>query len=388
MALPVRDITELLSELRRTRTLVTPEELAHRLPPTLPTGLEELDRLLGGGLPQGRIVELGEGQGALGTAISLQILARFTSRGRLAALIDRADAFDPPSAAQAGVALERVLWCRPTTHKEAVRAADALLASGAFALVILDLGPAPRRSRRGPWGAASFREGARVHGGAAGPGPIPFRREARSHVGVVGAGVAPLGKGARALPGAMEPEAASPGEAGRTHGGAAIQAELQLVRTAPGEGAPPDEPRLERYAVRRRRSDPADDTISQAAWLRLARDAESARASLLVLGGEGAGTFAAATLRPLRVRPLFLGAGPGRTFEGLDLTLSLERNKLGLSPGEARLSFRAPELFPTGQRDPLPGAARIGDDPAASLRKAWRLPGGELPLPTADEEAP
>ena len=155
------------------------------------------------------------------------------------------------------------------------------------------------------------------------------------------------------------------------------QAELQLVRTAPGEGAPPDELRFEAYSAvrttRTKRFDPDRDTISQAAWLRLSRDAETARASLVVLGGEGAGTFATASLRPLRSRAVFLGQGPGRTFEGLEITVAMERNKLGLSPGEAQLSFRAPELFPCGIRDPLPGAARISDDPKASRRKAWWL---------------
>ncbi|WP_373047823.1 hypothetical protein [Vulgatibacter sp.] len=321
MALPARDLSQLLSDLRRTRALVTPEELAHRLPPTLPTGLGELDRLLGGGLPQGRIVEIGEVQGALGTALSQQILARFTSSGRLAALVDRADAFDPRSAADAGVDLGRTLWCRPTTHKDAVRAADALLASGAFSLVILDLGPAQPRGRG--------------------------RKPAQQALRVV------------------EPSGPQ---------------EPRLVRTAPGEGAPPDELHFEPYAIRKKRPDPKDDTISQAAWLRLSRDAETARASFLVLGGEGAGTFATASLRPKRARARFLGQGPGRTFEGLEITVALERNKLGLSPGEASLLFRAPELFPTGIRDPLPGAARISDDPAASRRKAWYL--------TADEDPP
>lgn len=330
----VSNLDQLLSDLRRTRALVTPEELAHRLPPVLPTGLGELDRLLGGGLPRGRIVELGEARGALGTALGLRILARFTASGRLAALVDRADAFDPRSAADAGVDLARTLWCRPTSHKDAVRAADALLASGAFALVILDLGPAPQRGRGARGGA-----GLRAVGGA--------------HVGTERR---PGGAVARGTTAAAEP---------------------LLIRTAPGEGAPPDEPRIERYAVRKKRLDPERDTISQAAWLRLARDAESARASLLVLGGEGAGTFATASLRPSRCSARFVGQGPGRTFEGLEITVALERNKLGLSPGEARLSFRAPELFPCAIRDPLPGAARVGDDPAASRRKAWWMAEGD-----------
>jgi len=327
VAAPARDLTQLLSDLRRTRALVSPHELAHRLPPVLPSGLSELDRLLGGGLPEGRIVEIGESKGALGTALAVRILARFTGSGRLAAVVDRRDCFDPRSAAEAGVDLERVLWCRPASHKDAVRATDALLVSGAFALVVLDLGAAPQRRR-------------------------PLARS------VAGGGERPRG-------GVIQLPAQGSGRVVRAD-------EPTVVRTAPGEGAPPDELHVERYAVRKKRSSPEDDTVSQAAWLRLARDAEAARASLLVLGGEGAGTFATASLRPVRTQARFLGTGPGRTFEGLELTVALERNKLGRSPGDtARIAFAAPELFPTDIRDPLPGAARIADDPAASRRKAW-----------------
>lgn len=378
MALPAPDLARLVGDLRRTRALVTPEELAHRLPPMLPTGLGGLDRLLGGGLPQGRIVELGEAGGALGTAVALRILARFTAGGRLAAVVDRADAFDPRSAAEAGVDLARTLWCRPTTHRDAVRAADALLASGAFPLVILDLGPArgPRRGA-GRWaqgGAAGGREAGRGDGGRGGAG-----RWAPAGVGrvrEVGNGVLRGDRGTRGDDGR---------DAADEDGGAVGP---RLIRTAPGEGAPPDEPRLERYAVRRRRPDPDADVVTQGAWLRLARDAEAARASLLVLGGAGAGTFAAAALRPIRCCARFLGEGPGRTFEGLELTLALERNKLGLPPGEVILAFRAPELFPGGSRDPLPGAARVSDDPAASRRKAWWDGGDGAPQGGVADEPP
>lgn len=294
--IPQRPLDELVRDLRRSRALITPQELTHRLPPTVPTGLAELDRLLGGGLPQGRIVEIGEAQGGLGTGLALGILSSLTREGRLAAWVDRMDAFDPRGAAEAGADLERILWCRPTSTKDALRAADVLLASGAFSLVVLDLGPSPAAKPRG-------RASATVH-------PLRGPRQAGVH--------------------------------------------------------------LERYDERPRQPRKRDDgdRIGEGAWLRLSRDAEAARASLLVLGGGGAGAFAAATLRPVRSAARFFGMGPGRTFEGLSLSVALERNKLGLPPGEAALSFRAPELFPTEIRDPAPGCARVGTAPA--LRREGR----------------
>src|SRR5690606_20598098 len=42
-------------------------------------------------------------------------------------------------AREAGLSLSRLLWCRPKDLRAAIRAADALIASGAFPLVVLDL---------------------------------------------------------------------------------------------------------------------------------------------------------------------------------------------------------------------------------------------------------
>lgn len=247
MAIPAKELPRLIDELRRGGMLVRPQEVEHRLPASFPTGLAPLDRLLGGGLPEGCIVELGALGGAA-SALAARVAARFTREGRLVAWLDRGDAFDPRAAAEAGVELPRLLWCRPVEDREALRAADALLASGAFPLVVFDL--------RDP-------------------------RQPKRRVG-----------------------------------------------------------------------------FAQGAWLRLARDAEAARASLLVLG-EGAGSFAAATLAPVRRRSRFLGTGPGRTYEGMEVAWRLERNKLGLQPGEASLFFRAPSHFLRDLPAPAPGQKRV-----------------------------
>lgn len=132
------ELSSLVADLRRARFLVRPEEIEHRLPTPLPTGLSPLDRLLGGGLPRGRIVELaGEGTGS--TALALCIAANGTRTGRWVAWVDGAGAFDPRGAREAGMVLARLLWCRPKDLRAAARAADALIASGAFPLVVLDL---------------------------------------------------------------------------------------------------------------------------------------------------------------------------------------------------------------------------------------------------------
>lgn len=108
----------------------------------LPTGLEPIDRLLGGGLPRGRLTEL-VGRAASGRfSVVLAALASATSAGDAAALVDRGGHFDPQAALEAGVELERILWARPRRVKEALAAAEMLLATG-FPLVAVELGLAP-----------------------------------------------------------------------------------------------------------------------------------------------------------------------------------------------------------------------------------------------------
>jgi recombination protein RecA len=284
VAPPATDLQALVADLRRTKTLLAPEELVHRLPRTVTSGLPALDELLGGGLPEGKTIAVAGPAGGAATALSLSVLAAFTGAGSLAAVVDRGDGFDPASAADAGVDLSRLLWCRPASAKEAVKAADVLLASGAFPVVVLDL---------------------RTEEGAGGP------------------------------------------DTGRR---------------------------------RRREAEPPG-----AAWLRLSRVAETSRARLLVLGGaEGAGSFAAASLSCGRPAARFAGAGPGRTFEGIEVEVALAHNRLGLVPGAVRLSFRAPDHFPGA------AAGSASGDPSCRGPRGAREEGGdpwELPAAAPGPEA-
>jgi hypothetical protein len=107
------------------------------------TGLSELDTLLGGGFPVGRICEISGPASSGRTSLALSLLAEATdSRGELAALVDPADAFDPPSAEAAGVDLDRLLWVRAGALQPALRCVEQLMQTGGLPLVLLDLGPA------------------------------------------------------------------------------------------------------------------------------------------------------------------------------------------------------------------------------------------------------
>ncbi len=147
-------------------------------PETVPTGIADVDALTAG-LPRGALTEICGPASSGRTSLLLSLLAAATHRGEVCALVDATDAFDPHSAAAAGVELERLLWVRAAgapaavvratrTHmrgqdalapaggkpallasvERALKAADLLLAAGGFGVVALDLGDVPPASAR------------------------------------------------------------------------------------------------------------------------------------------------------------------------------------------------------------------------------------------------
>lgn len=136
------------------RRVTSATELIHALNQTkredfLPTSIDAIDTILGGGLRRGKVVELVARRAAGRFSIVMSTLAAATSIGEAAALIDVNDHFDPQLAEAAGVDLKRLLWVRPNTMKQAVMAAEMITATG-FHLVILDAGLHPVRGRRPP----------------------------------------------------------------------------------------------------------------------------------------------------------------------------------------------------------------------------------------------
>jgi len=146
-------VDDLLRSLRDT----LPAELAERLHtgaapnetsalPRLATGIAAVDALLGGGFPRGRVTEITGPLSSGRTSLALAVVAAATRAGEIAAVVDSADAFDPASAAAAGIDLSRVLWARPSRPREALRCAERLLEARGFGVVVMDLdfGAAPR----------------------------------------------------------------------------------------------------------------------------------------------------------------------------------------------------------------------------------------------------
>ncbi|HEY2016853.1 MAG TPA: hypothetical protein VGH38_25285 [Bryobacteraceae bacterium] len=113
------------------------------------SGISEVDAATGG-LPRGCLTEIFGSASSGRTSLLVSILAEATARDEVCALVDAEDAFDPASAAAAGVRLERLLWVRSAHNAEhALKAADLLIQGGGFGLVAMDLGDTrPETARR------------------------------------------------------------------------------------------------------------------------------------------------------------------------------------------------------------------------------------------------
>src|SRR5438270_649106 len=77
-----------------------------------PSGVTQLDAVLGGGFPRGSLVELCGPASSGRTSLAFSLLAQATERQEACAFVDVSDSLDPISLAAAGVELPRLLWIR------------------------------------------------------------------------------------------------------------------------------------------------------------------------------------------------------------------------------------------------------------------------------------
>ncbi len=111
------------------------------------SGWEDIDVVLGGGVPCGRISEVVGPSSCGKTSLVTTLLASITRRGEMVAWVDLPDALYPASLAAAGVDLQRVVWVRPPAVADAFRCAELLLQAAGLALIVFDIGPILPRVR-------------------------------------------------------------------------------------------------------------------------------------------------------------------------------------------------------------------------------------------------
>ncbi|HWC19154.1 MAG TPA: hypothetical protein VG498_19240, partial [Terriglobales bacterium] len=168
----LRNRVESALEKRIPRALTPPQ---HPTPQRMLSGTAPLDALTGG-IPLGCLTEICGLASSGRTSILLSLAAECMRRGEICAWIDTSDAFDPQSAAHAGMDLGRLLWVRCKEKEEsgvgkrkvrslpsvgqsfdlkasskldqALKTADLLLQAGGFGLVVLDLADMPVSAAR------------------------------------------------------------------------------------------------------------------------------------------------------------------------------------------------------------------------------------------------
>jgi protein ImuA len=118
--------------------------------PVLSTGSTTLDRWLPqGGLPADGITQyIAEGDGSAAGSLSLIAVAN-RSQGPIV-VVARSNQFYPPSAAALGIPLDRLIWVRPTSRRDAVWSIDQALRCRSVACVwaMVDERLDPRDARR------------------------------------------------------------------------------------------------------------------------------------------------------------------------------------------------------------------------------------------------
>ncbi len=123
----------------------------------LPKALLSARQLRLGALPQeapaqwcfaeltGRLTELSALGPSATLTLAFRVLLDAQSQGETVAWVAaRSSTFFPPDAARSGVDLRALVVVRAAGVRGATRAADHLLRSGGFGLVVLDLGPTPK----------------------------------------------------------------------------------------------------------------------------------------------------------------------------------------------------------------------------------------------------
>jgi len=113
----------------------------------IPSGIPTIDALTAGGIPRGALTEIYGPASSGRTSLLFSLLAQVTANEEYGALIDTSDAFDPSSAADAGVHLPRLLWIRCGGNAEhALKVADLIVQAGGFGMIAMDLADTPPRT--------------------------------------------------------------------------------------------------------------------------------------------------------------------------------------------------------------------------------------------------
>jgi len=131
------------------------------------SGNMELDEILGGGYPKGRIIELYGPESSGKTTIALHAIAEVQKAGGKVAFIDAEHALDPQYARALGIDMGKLVFSQPSTGEQALQIVD-YLCRGACNMIVVDSVAAlvPRAEMEGDIGDSHMGLQARLMGQA------------------------------------------------------------------------------------------------------------------------------------------------------------------------------------------------------------------------------
>ncbi|MBU0766184.1 recombinase RecA [Patescibacteria group bacterium] len=103
-----------------------------------PSGSLSLDIALGGGIPQGRVIEIFGPESSGKTTLALHAIAERQKAGGKAAFIDAEHALDIQYARKIGVDVDSLLVSQPDDGEQALEITETLVRSGAIDMIVID----------------------------------------------------------------------------------------------------------------------------------------------------------------------------------------------------------------------------------------------------------
>ena len=104
----------------------------------IPSGSVKLDKILGGGYPVGRVIEIYGPESSGKTTMALQAIAACQQQDKICAYIDVENAMNPSYAEKLGVNLDELFFSQPNSGEDALNITDELVKSGNVDLIVVD----------------------------------------------------------------------------------------------------------------------------------------------------------------------------------------------------------------------------------------------------------
>lgn len=105
---------------------------------TFSTGCYSLDKIIGGGIPKGRIIEVYGPESSGKTTLTLHMIAEVQKNGGIAGFIDAEHALDPSYAKNIGVDVDNLYVSQPDCGEQALEICETMVRSGAIDIVVVD----------------------------------------------------------------------------------------------------------------------------------------------------------------------------------------------------------------------------------------------------------